>query len=328
MMQRPIYDHASSQKPQRQATLQAANLTDLYWLVRVVEAGSFSAAAQRTGMAKSNLSRRIIQLEKRLDVQLLIRKPRALHLTPIGSRIYRHALDMLGAAEAVERAVRNANGVPSGPVHLSAPTVLSEWLYHCLRSFKTRYPTIEFCLTAADGEVDLATNGLDLALSLCSVPSDSTELVARALARLEMVIVGSSETLNRLGQPQLLDDVDDLNLLTLASVDQLLPWMLANKKRELHKAALCARDWQSLLNGARAGLGLACVPLHSCISDLRAGHLHRACPEEHPQARVLYMLTNPYRSITPTTRALVEHLRDELLIRPLAGISAVMDDNS
>ena len=304
-----------------------ANLADLYWLVKVVEAGSFSAAALRTGMAKSNLSRRVIQLEKRLGVQLLIRQPRALHLTPIGSRIYRHALDMLCAAEAVEQAVKNTNGIPSGPVHLSAPTVLSEWLYHCLRTFKNRYPNVEFCLAAADGESDLASHGLDLSLSLCSVPRDSAELVARVLARLEMVIVGKAETLNRLGHPQLLDEVDDLNLLTLASSDQLLPWILVDRKRVLHKAALCARDWQSLLNGARAGLGLACVPLHSCISDLRAGHLQRACPQERPQARMLYMLTNPHRSITPTTRALVEHLRNELITHPLAGVSEVMDNS-
>ncbi|UCJ19119.1 LysR family transcriptional regulator [Pseudomonas sp. MM211] len=323
-MQRPIYDHTSSQIPAPQYSLRAANLVDLYWLVHVVEAGSFSAAAQRTGVAKSNLSRRIIQLEKRMDVQLLIRKPRALHLTPIGSRIYCHALDMLDAAKAVEEIARDANGPPRGPVHLSAPRVLSPWFYSCLRTFRDRYPNVEFYLSETDGETELANNHLDISLSLHEVPGDSTDIVSRAIARLEMVIVGSPEKVGNLGNPNRLDELSDMDLLTTRSSTGLRPWLLVDGEKALDRAALCLHDYQSMLDAARAGLGLACVPLHSCIDDLRAGRLQQACPAEHPKAAVLYTLTNPHRSITPAARALVQHLRDELEVQPAAGMSALM----
>lgn len=121
-MPRPIYDYTPSQNPQHQYSQRAASVADLYWLVHVVEVGSFSAAAQCTGISKSSLSRRIIQLEKRMEVKLLVRRPRALHLTPTGSRIYRHALDVVYAAKAVEEIARNTLGEPRGPLRLCMPS--------------------------------------------------------------------------------------------------------------------------------------------------------------------------------------------------------------
>ncbi|MBH3340593.1 LysR family transcriptional regulator [Pseudomonas mendocina] len=320
-MQRPIYDHRSSQKPAHRTALLAANLTDLYWLVHVVEAGSFAAAAQRTGIAKSNLSRRIIQLERRMDVQLLIRKPRALHLTPTGSRIYRHALDMLHAAEAVEDIAMQANGLPRGPLHLCAPAILSQWLYGCLRTFRDRYPDVELRLSEADDATDLTGNHLDLSLILHDAPCDSTDLVSRPLAGLEMVIVGTPEMVERLGRPRRLSGLDDRHLLTTRSATDARPWLLTSGKKVLSKAALSARDQHSALNAARAGLGLACVPLHGCLQDLRAGHLQRACLDERPADAVLHTLTNPHRSITSATRALIEHLRETLMTQPSTGMT-------
>lgn len=324
-MQRPIYDHRSSQKPAQRTTLLAANLTDLYWLVHVVEAGSFAAAAQRTGIAKSNLSRRIIQLERRMDVQLLIRKPRALHLTPTGSRIYRHALDMLHAAEAVEDIAMQANGLPRGPLHLCAPGILSQWLYGCLHTFRERYPDVELCLSEADDMIDLTGNQLDLSLSLHEAPFDSPDLVSRPLAALEMVIVGTPEVVDGLGRPRRLSALDDRHLLTTRSATQMRPWLLANGKKILGKAALSARDQHSLLDAARSGLGLACVPLQSCLQDLRTGHLQRTCLDERPISAVLHTLTNPHRSITSATRALIEHLREMLTTQPIAGMAPLND---
>ena len=74
-------------------------LSDLYWFICVVEAGSFSSAADKIGTAKSSLSRRVMQLEQRLGVQLLNRTSRQFTLTTIGEQIYGHALNMMAAAE-------------------------------------------------------------------------------------------------------------------------------------------------------------------------------------------------------------------------------------
>lgn len=74
------------------------------------------------GLAKSSLSRHIIQLEKHLNVQLLHRNTRCFSLTTLGEQIYRHALQMLSAAEAVETSVQQARGAPNGLLRLAAPS--------------------------------------------------------------------------------------------------------------------------------------------------------------------------------------------------------------
>ena len=326
MMPRPTYDHSSSRKPAPTSSLLAANLADLYWLVHVVQAGSFSAAAQRTGMAKSNLSRRIIQLEKRMEVQLLIRKPGALHLTPTGSRIYQHALEMLHAAEAVEDIAKQATGVPRGPLHLSAPGILSPWLYGCLRTFTEAYPNVALRITEADHLTDLASNHLDASLSFCDVPGDSNDVVSRPLAALETAIVGTAQLVERLGNPLRLSEVASHKLLVPISPARKGHRVSLAGERSPERAALHASSYQAALNGARAGLGLARVPVHGCIGDLQAGKLRCACPAERPVSVKLYALMNPHRSITPAARALVSHLRHSLVDETIEGIRALDDD--
>ncbi|WP_070888147.1 LysR family transcriptional regulator [Pseudomonas argentinensis] len=325
-MQRPTYDHRSSRKPAPTSSLLAANLADLYWLVHVVQAGSFSAAALGTGMAKSNLSRRIIQLEKRMEVQLLIRKPRALHLTPIGSRIYSHALKLLHAAEAVDEIAKQATGLPRGPLHLSAPGILAPWLYGCLRTFREAYPDVALHMTEADELTDLAGNHLDTSLSFCDVPGNSDDVVSRPLAELEMVIVGAPELVERLGNPTPLLEVEGRDLLVSAPPARVQHRVSMAGERALESAALYASSYQAALNSARAGLGLATLPLHACLADLQAGRLRRACAAERPPSKKLYALMNPHRSITPAARALVSHLRHSLMNETITGISALDDD--
>lgn len=323
MMQRPIYEHMPSQKSAPSSSLLTANLADLYWLVHVVQAGSFSAAAQRTGVAKSNLSRRIIQLEKRMEVQLLIRKPRALHLTPTGSRIYHHALTMLQAAEAAEEIAKEATGSPRGPLHMAAPGILSPWLYDCLRTFSERHHDVELYLIEADDLTDLASNHLDISLSFHDVPGDSTDIVSRPLAQLEMVIVGTPQIIENLGRPTRLSGLEDRSLLATQSSNGMRPWIMIDGEKVIATPALCARDYQAVLNATRAGLGLACLPLQSCIADLHADRLQLTCLAEHPKTVWLYTLMNPHRSITPAARALVKHLRQSLETQAIVGMSAL-----
>jgi len=89
-------------------------LGDLYWFVQVVEAGSFSGAAERSGIAKSSLSRRVAQLEQSLGLQLLNRNTRLFAITGAGERIYRHALEMTAAMEAALQYAEESTSTPNG----------------------------------------------------------------------------------------------------------------------------------------------------------------------------------------------------------------------
>lgn len=300
--------------------IQANLLSDLYWFTRVVEAGSFSAAAENTGIGKSSLSRRIMQLEQRLDVQLLNRSTRQFTMTTVGEQIYRHALDMLAAAEAATLSAQETLGSPSGLVRLAAPGILADWLLEQLSGFREHYPKVSFALTRADALLELRAQRLDLSLSLGDTPRDSGEIVARPLATLDNVIVGNRALLDRLHHPRDLVAVEDANLLAQGSPHALQPWRLAGRQRTLLTPALSADTLLSLRDAALAGVGLACLPLAACVDQLRSGALLRACPDEHPDATTLYALTPSYRGITHTTRNLLQFLRERLAAEPRQGI--------
>lgn len=298
-------------------------LTELYWFVQVIEAGSFSAAAERTGVAKSNLSRRLIQLEGRLNVQLLNRSTRLFALTGVGEQVYRHALDMLAASQAAQDSAEAAVGRPSGLVRLSAPSVLAGWLMALLARFSSVYPQVSFSLSTQDAQIDLASQRLDLSLSLDTVPRNSTVIVARALARLPRVIVASPDVLSRMGKTKRLGDVDDSQLMTLGSPQALQPWPLIEGNRVIHTPAFCAQSLLSLKQAAKAGLGLACLPLSICTDELAAGTLQVSDLQDIPLPSTLYALTSPHKGISQTTRLLIQFIRDDLTHQRREGVSSL-----
>lgn len=296
-------------------------LVDLYWYVQAVEAGSFSGAAERTGVATSSLSRRIAQLERSLNVQLLNRSTRLFSMTTVGAQVYRHALDMQTALESALLSALESHNTPGGLVRLAAPSTLADWSLETLAVFQRDHPKVQFALQLDDTLSDLATARLDLALSLQQAPDSSAAIVSRALAELEMVIVGTPALLKRLGHPGTLADVDDDRLLALNAAGLPQPWQLAEGPRMLDKPALVADSTQTLLRAARAGLGLAYVPRCACVADLASGLLQPACPQQVLAPVTLYAWTPPYKGITPIARVLLEHIRRTLLKQGLAGIT-------
>lgn len=251
----------------------ALNLSDLYWLLRIVEAGSFSSAGEQAGISKSSLSRRISQLEQRLGVQLLNRGPRNFILTSTGEQVYRHALDMLAAVEAATQCAYQAAELPRGEVSLSMPDILADWLLPLLTTFCDKYPDISLSIDTADYVTDLATQRLDLALCLQSPPDNTLQIVSRPIAQLafsEMTGVSKNRQHNAI----------QVNNLLMA--------------REL----------------AKAGQGRVCLPLCACQEELNSGVLVQTGGQlSH---KTLFAFTLPARNITLATRTLLDFLTAQL----------------
>lgn len=310
-------------KQQPAAASQAGVLADLYWYVQIIEAGGFSAAAEQTGVGKSSLSRRIAHLERQLKVQLLNRSARLCAMTTIGEQVYRHALDMINALDAAMRAAQDSTEAPSGLLKLAAPSALANWLLTTLADFQKLYPRVQFALTLEDGQIDLATQRLDLALTLGDIPEMSSSIVARPLAELEMAIVGTPCVLARLRHPQTLAGVCDSTLLTTGSPTRPAPWKLAKGTRTINHPALIVDSSHMLLNAARAGLGLAYLARHTCAAQLASRELVLGCEGEMLQPIMLYALTPPYKGITSTARCLIDHLRASLKSSPQEGMQVI-----
>ncbi|GEM_PF-61975 len=300
---------------------QAGTLGDLYLLIRIIEAGGFSAAARRTGIARSLLSRRIIELERRFGVRLLERSTRSFAMTAVGEQVYRHALAMLDAAQAAERVALEALGEATGPLRLGVPPLLHDLMPELLQDFASAHPKVRLSLVAqAEAGAGLSQD-LDLALHLDEPPRGGARVVAHPLAYLRFVTVASPALLLRLGSPQHPDDLPDRFCLGFGTPQAMRPWLLRQAQpRTLRDSALSSDSLPMLLSAARGGLGVAHLPLFACADDLRSGRLVTLFDQHPAEPMPLYALSPPRPGITQAMRGLVDALRERLENGAIPGV--------
>ncbi|MGA9164893.1 MAG: LysR family transcriptional regulator, partial [Thiobacillus sp.] len=124
--------------------------------VGIVEAGSISGAAERLGLAKSAVSRRLAELEERLGASLIQRTTRRLNLTDSGRAYYERCVAILADLDEAESAVSQAHGSLKGGLKVALP--LSFGLLHLaplIQEFMTRHPEVRFDLDFNDRQIDL-----------------------------------------------------------------------------------------------------------------------------------------------------------------------------
>ncbi|MDA0241306.1 MAG: LysR family transcriptional regulator, partial [Proteobacteria bacterium] len=149
--------------------------------VVLVDTGSFTAAAQRLGTAKSAVSRYVSELEEHLGVVLLQRTTRQFSITEAGQRYYESCARMVAEAEAAEEAVRDLQSEATGTLRFSAPVRCGfDIIMPALIEFTERYPKLDVNVTLDNRAIDLVEEGIDLAVRFGRVTSPS--LIARQLA--------------------------------------------------------------------------------------------------------------------------------------------------
>jgi DNA-binding transcriptional LysR family regulator len=169
--------------------------------VRVIEAGSFSAAARDLNMGQPAVSKTIASLEDRLGVRLLTRSTRKLSPTEAGTAFYERAVRAIGEADEAEAAAQGAGAGLEGRLRVSAPVTFSRMhLVPKLGSFLDAHPKVQIELLMDDRVVDLVAENIDAALRL-GVPTDSA-LRARKLGQADRLVIASPAYLSRRGVPR------------------------------------------------------------------------------------------------------------------------------
>lgn len=298
---------------------QANNLTDLFLLVRVIEAGGFSAAAAQVGTTRSLLSRRIIGLERRLGVRLLHRNARQFAVTAVGERVYRQALAMCEAAAAAERAAA-FSGVASGLVRVDADGLLAALVAGMVPPFAAAHPGIRLALSADGGSVEaLLRQQVDVILTMREALPDSADIVARSLGSMRLVVVASPELLQCLGHPTHPDQLDDEHCLSYVGGDMPGEWILRGVAPRRRQVRLASADLAALLAAARASLGFVQLPLYACLDDLADGGLCPAFEAHEPPPLPLHALTMPGRAVSEATLSFIRFVRQRLVAAPQRG---------
>jgi DNA-binding transcriptional LysR family regulator len=173
--------------------------------VRVVEDGSFTTAAQKLGLPKSSVSRRVTALERALRVRLLQRSTRKLVLTEAGRLYFERARASLGGLAEAGAAVTDLSGEVAGPIRFTAGGDNTGLLANLFAEFLTRHPKVQLDVVLTPRRVDLVAEGFDLALR--AGPLVDSTLIARRLGRTELGLFASRAYLRKAGLPQRIADL-------------------------------------------------------------------------------------------------------------------------
>jgi len=175
------------------------DLNDVRIFVSVVQTGSLVNAASRMGVPLATVSRRIRELEKQLNVQLLERSARGTRLTDAGTRLYEHASLGVEILEKGEEAVVSDQAMLKGRLRLSLPPAFETW-WDLLHDFQRLYPDIRVHVYTTERRVDLIEEGIDVALRVGAIAHEA--MIARRMLTYRHVLVASPQLIKRFGVPQ------------------------------------------------------------------------------------------------------------------------------
>jgi DNA-binding transcriptional LysR family regulator len=277
---------------------------------RVVDSGSFSAAARRLGISKSAASAHVQRLEERLGVRLLNRTTRRLSLTEAGAAYYRHCARILAEAESAEQSASALQREPRGTLRISAPDSFG-WMHvaPAVPAFLKRYPELSVDINLSAAHVDLLDEGLDLAIRI-GVLEDS-RLVVRKLALSRLILCAAPAYLEARGMPGEPRELAGHNCLCTGLLPWGDEWRLAGKRGEVRVAvggSFRSNNAETLRAAALDGLGVAVLPTWAVAGPLRSGALRRVLDGWEPPASTIYAVYPGNRLMSMKVRAFVDHL--------------------
>jgi DNA-binding transcriptional LysR family regulator len=297
---------SEEQEELREMERSSVDLLDVLAFVRVVETGAFSRAAERMGMAKSIVSRRVKRLEEQLGARLLTRSAQGASPTDVGSAYYERAANILAELEAAEEVVAEAVTQIAGPIRMSAPLSFGvQYLAPALAEFAAAHPRVELDIALDDRVVDLIGGGYDLAVRIGSLPDSA--LVARRIAPVRKVPVASPAYLAERGRPEHPRDLSGHDIL-LYSNEQ---WRFRVGRSWEHvrgRPRMRADNGEMLRAAAVAGLGICVLPSFIAASAFETGALEPLLTDYPMDESGLHVVMPPGRATTARVRALVEFL--------------------
>jgi DNA-binding transcriptional LysR family regulator len=279
--------------------------------VRVVEAGSFSAAARQLRISSAAVSRQISTLEHALRVSLLRRTTRRMSITPAGRSYYERCLRIL--REVDEAQALGRSGAMEGSLSVSAPVTFGlACIVPELPSFMSAHGGMRVELRLEDRLVELALEGVDVAVRVGGAPPDSTDVVAHELMSFRRVLVAAPAYLKAHGEPRTPEELAKHDALAYSSGDARDSWTLVDREREARvapKAVFRGNAPAALRALAVDGTGIALLPAWLVDEDLEQRALRRVLPGWETEPVAVRALHRREHRGAARVRALVEHLR-------------------
>jgi LysR family transcriptional regulator for bpeEF and oprC len=280
---------------------------------RIVELGSFTAAADDRSLPRATVTHAIKRLEARLGAQLLQRTTRRVSTTREGETYYGHCVRLLADMDEVEANFREALVSPKGRLRVDLSAALARLLViPALPAFCARFPQITFDIGIGDRFVDLVREGVDCAVRI-GEPGD-IGMVGRRVATIEQITVASADYLRRHGLPTSLEDLQQGHLaVNWASPTtrraEPLDFIVDGKYSQVSlPSRITVSGADAYLGGCLAGLGIAQVSRYRIEQELTSGSMVELLSSTPPPSLPMTVLYPPQRQMPARLRVFVDWL--------------------
>ncbi len=279
---------------------------------RVVEAGSFTKAAQTLHMSKTTVTQLIQQLESRLRVRLLHRTTRKLGVTPDGAVYYERVIRLLADMEDAENSLSSAAMTPRGRLRVDVPSPLARLiLVPALPAFHVRYPDIQIDMGVSDRVVALIGDNVDCVLRGGQITDQS--LIARHVGDLQIGVYVAPSYVERLGapaHPRELQNTDHCIVGFLSSrTSKIDPLVLCSENERIEitgNYVLAVDDGNAYLEAGLVGLGVIALPNYMAAAHQAVGALIPLFTQWRISPMPLYLAFPPNRHVNAKLRVFID----------------------
>lgn len=291
----------------------AVDPNDLLLFAHVADLGSFSRAADKVGLPKSTVSRRLAALEHQLGERLLLRTTRRQSLTEFGRLLLDHARQVVAEVDAVAELRERRQAAPSGRLRVSMPSDMANLLLvDALAAFVAAYPDISLDMDLTARRVDLLGEGFDVAVRVGDLPSDNL-LAARRLHRLAASLYASASYIAANGEPEKPQDLlHHRSVRLLGRSGEPAAWVLTKGDERwegVPPGRVTANSPELLSRLVLAGAGIAAVPDYFAVLDPQHRVLRRLLPDWSIAGQTVSAVF-PGRKLMPSkTRVFIDMLQ-------------------
>jgi DNA-binding transcriptional LysR family regulator len=293
-------------------------LTSMRAFTRVVQHGSFAAAARELRLSRSAVSKYVIELEQELGSQLLVRTTRSASPTENGQAYYERCIAILADLEEADLAVTRLQSEPRGLLRVNAPMSFGTLhLGRAVADFMERHPQLQIQLVLSDQQIDPVQEGFDVTLRIADLPSSS--LIARKIAPARRVVCAAPSYLARRGTPEHPDDLRQHDCLAYGYLATGNQWKLtgADGDHWIHTPwTLCTNNGEVLRDAVVKGRGIALLPTFIVGADLQEGSLRSILTDYTAPEISVYAIYPQTRHLSVKVRLFIDFLLERFGGRP------------
>jgi|SRR5690554_1370860 len=277
--------------------------------VTVVTEGSFTQAAERLSTSPQLISKYVAQLEHQLNVRLLNRTTRRIHLTEAGQLYLLRAQNLLNEVDTMEAELADMSTQAQGTLRISAPVSFAiQHLGPAIQEFQQLHPKVTVDLQLNDRKVDIVDEGFDIALRIGKLKSSS--FVAKRIAPIRLVICAAPQYLRENGEPRHPSDLAHHRRLYYSYADLKSTPESFIPNAQTQEGALYSNNGDVLVAAAMAGAGILMQPTFIVGSFLKTGALQQILHDFEPEPIALYAMFAHRQFMASKVRAFLEFITD------------------